>query len=227
MAAGNPRAALRRRKSKVERCLYSFVTCCSGREQSDFVSRSNCPNRISWDEAGIKKDMGERGVLYGTQTIPDASTPFLLYDSQMSRAEQAVMEINENGKAQVDIVALQARLGILQQQQEDGGEVVPRATRHAAIDEENRRRREAGAILRGNADRAAAAADEDADEPADAGGSLADNPKAFGRRRLECSAGAAMAFKAGIAKNAMEEEEDSDEDGGGGAADAKGGAAQR
>eukprot|EP00428_Durinskia_dybowskii_P031179 CAMPEP_0170244432 /NCGR_PEP_ID=MMETSP0116_2-20130129/21996_1 /TAXON_ID=400756 /ORGANISM="Durinskia baltica, Strain CSIRO CS-38" /LENGTH=153 /DNA_ID=CAMNT_0010495295 /DNA_START=20 /DNA_END=480 /DNA_ORIENTATION=+ len=86
---------------------------------------------------GIAKDMGERGVVYGTQPIDDTPTPFLLYDSHMSRAEQAVVEISEQGKAQVDIASLQERLGILQQRQDQGLEVVPTAARAATIADES------------------------------------------------------------------------------------------
>lgn len=185
----------------MQRLLARVATCCWETRASDFESRKNAPNRITWDEAGIQKDMGERGVLYGTQTIDDPPTPFLLYDSHMSRAEQAVVEINDQGKAHVDIATLQARLGVLQQRQEQGDEVIPRAARNAAVEQEGQRRGEAGALLRGGGDQAAA----------DAPGDLAADPAAFRRRRTECSAGAAMAFRAGLAQLAADQDEEDEE----------------
>lgn len=165
---------------------HRVVTCCSGRS-SDFVVRTNRPASVSWDEVGIEKDMGERGVLYGTQTIDDAPTPFLLYDSHMSRAEGAVIEVGEGHvRQQVDIGDLQARLGVIHQRQEEGVEVHLKANRNVAIEEENFRRREAGDLLKGDGDRRAALAS----------------------RRAECHKGAALAFKASLAKQAAADDED-------------------
>lgn len=130
---------------------------------------------MSWDETQIDKDLQERGVLYGTQKIDDMPTPFLLYESQMSRAEHAIVEISEgHKKAHVDITELQARLGMLQASLEQAWEAVD-----GPATEELRRSR-------------------------------GEEPRV---RRGECSAGAAMAFRAkvGAQANAESDEEPGEE----------------
>merc|ERR1719174_2896941 len=108
------RPALRRKLGLFDRVRLKAGTCCSGKPVPQYEVRRNRPGRITWDENKIETDTRERGVLYGTMTIEDAPTPFLLYDSQMSRAEGAVVEIGEGHVRQnVDIGDLQQRLGIL------------------------------------------------------------------------------------------------------------------
>eukprot|EP00446_Apocalathium_sp_SHHI-4_P072709 CAMPEP_0177559442 /NCGR_PEP_ID=MMETSP0369-20130122/70838_1 /TAXON_ID=447022 ORGANISM="Scrippsiella hangoei-like, Strain SHHI-4" /NCGR_SAMPLE_ID=MMETSP0369 /ASSEMBLY_ACC=CAM_ASM_000364 /LENGTH=668 /DNA_ID=CAMNT_0019046171 /DNA_START=29 /DNA_END=2038 /DNA_ORIENTATION=+ len=170
------------------------------RRSSDFVVRTNRPAGVSWDEVGIEKDMGERGVLYGTQTIDDAPTPFLLYDSHMSRAEGAVIEVGEGHvRQQVDIGDLQARLGVLHQRQEEGVEVHLKANKNVAIEEENCRRRENVAIEEENCRRR---------EAGDLLKGDGDRRAALASRRAECHKGAAFAFKASLAKQAVADDED-------------------
>merc|ERR1719229_471541 len=116
-------SSLRRRRSKIERILIRISTCCS-KPVPLYASRRNRPEKISWDEHCIEKHMDERGVLYGTMQIEDAPTPFLLYDSNMSRADGAVVEVGENhSKQQVNITELQLRLGVMKQEQESGKEL--------------------------------------------------------------------------------------------------------
>mmetsp|Transcript_32577 Transcript_32577/g.89888 ORF Transcript_32577/g.89888 Transcript_32577/m.89888 type:complete len:178 (+) Transcript_32577:61-594(+) len=148
--------------------LKRLALCCS----NDAPRR-----RVTWDEANISVHLAQRGVLYGTQEIPEQPTPFLVYDSKMSRADHAIIEVGaQHEKVAVNITELQAKLGMIEQEQDNGCEVVPTATRNLAfvddnarreaIAAENKRRREAGAVLKS--------------------------------QRLECSEGAAMAFKAKV-----------------------------
>merc|ERR1712129_158736 len=148
------RPSLRKKKSVWQRYVEEVVTCCSGKSFSPFKARWNRPSGITFDEVVIEAHKDERGVVYGTQKIDEPETPFLLYDSQMSRAEHAVVEVGEGHvKTQVDIVDLQSRLGVVQRLQDQGIVVGQRkVNRYEAIEEENRKRREAGELLKGGGD---------------------------------------------------------------------------
>merc|ERR1711920_860273 len=91
----------------------------------------------------------------------------LLYDSRLSRQEHAIVEVGEGQlKSPIDIDELQSRLGILELRQQAGFENTLKAEQSRAIQEENWRRQEAGRLLKQNAS-----------------------------TRLECSEGAAAAFR--------------------------------
>merc|ERR1719198_1298587 len=99
--------------SRVQRWWHQMVTfCCPGQAARTAWHGGPAGRRsVVFDEAHIERDQQERGVVYGTQTIEETPTPFLLYDSQMSRAEQAIVEVGENHRrTTVDISDLQQRL---------------------------------------------------------------------------------------------------------------------
>ena len=90
--------------------------------------------RVKFDEAGIAVDYAERGVLYGTQKIDQADTPYIYYDSDEEKTENPsstmVAQYSTKGEPQrMEAADLQRKLGLLvqqqqqqQQQQQDGAD---------------------------------------------------------------------------------------------------------
>ena len=107
MAAGNhvppasaaPIKPCRRKRQPPPKWWHRLVCCC-GPGKKDRPSR-----RVTYDEDQLQRDLQERGVLYGTQTIDEVSTPFLLYDSHVSRTEGAVIEVAEDAMPRTAVTA--------------------------------------------------------------------------------------------------------------------------
>merc|ERR1719382_916639 len=93
---------------------HRYVLCCCTTKEKAQPAR-----RVTYDEVQIRQQSEEAGVLYATEKIPEVPTPFLLYDSHLSRTDNAVVEIGEGKiKNNIDIGELQTRLGILELRQQ-------------------------------------------------------------------------------------------------------------
>jgi hypothetical protein len=111
--------------------------------------------RVSWDEATIALHRSWAGIQYGQMRMREIDTPFVRYDSRMSRDEQKVIicdrgrpELVESG-AKIDITDLQTKLGILSRIQEQNENLnVYQTPEVDPVKRENQRRREAGVLLR-------------------------------------------------------------------------------
>lgn len=129
--------------------LQRLASICCTIDPEAKEERRRSLRHISWDEKNITQHFAERGVLYATMVIDEGTTPFLQYDSRMSRDGHEITEVGPGHlKTTIDISQLQTKLGILVQSENQGIEVLPTATRNLAVMEENKRRREMGEILK-------------------------------------------------------------------------------
>ena len=93
------------------------------------------------------------GVEYGRMRITECDTPFIMYDSHMSRDEHAVVihaggeELGPDVDGKIDITDLQRKLGVLERIQDNtgGSYETPKLD---PVKRENQRRREAGILLK-------------------------------------------------------------------------------